>query len=98
MESPGSLPSDRVDWRCDVAVAPRTCTGGGVARRPLVAAAVGAVASALVPTLARAAAKPLVVGGLAVTCNLTLPVACVAKAKANAADKSGKPPLEFEYS
>src|SRR5690349_23088818 len=98
MESPGSLPSDRVDRRCDVAVAPRTCTGGGVARRPLVAAAVGAVASALVPTLARAAAKPLVVGGLAVTCNLTLPVACVAKAKANAADKSGKPPLEFEYS
>jgi len=98
MESPGSLPSDRVDRRCDVAIAPRTCTGGGVARRPLVAAAVGAVASALVPTLARAAAKPLVVGGLAVTCNLTLPVACVAKAKANAADKSGKPPLEFEYS
>src|SRR5262249_13763479 len=30
--------------------------------------------------------------------NLTLPVACVARATANAADKSGGPKFEFEYS
>ncbi|MES2889610.1 MAG: ABC transporter substrate-binding protein [Pseudomonadota bacterium] len=42
--------------------------------------------------------KPVQVGGLPVTCNLTLPVACVAKAAANAADKSGAPKFEFEYS
>jgi NitT/TauT family transport system substrate-binding protein len=38
------------------------------------------------------------VGGLAVTCSLTLPVACVAKGAANRADKSGAPQFEFEYS
>ena len=32
----------------------------------------------------------LVVGGLPVTCNLTLPVACMAKAASNAAEKSGR--------
>jgi NitT/TauT family transport system substrate-binding protein len=37
----------------------------------------------------------LVVGGLPVTCNLTLPVACVARAKAQAA---GEPGLAFQYS
>lgn len=47
---------------------------------------------------AHAAAKPLQVGGLPVTCNLTLPVACVARAGSNAGDKSGAPPFEFEYS
>jgi NitT/TauT family transport system substrate-binding protein len=40
-----------------------------------------------------AASSKLVVGGLPVTCNLTLPVACVARA----ASKAG-PALEFEYS
>jgi NitT/TauT family transport system substrate-binding protein len=40
----------------------------------------------------------LVVGGLPVTCNLTLPVACVAKAMSNkAAGKNGSP-FEYEYS
>ena len=61
----------------------------------------GALAAAL-PTIAlpasAATAKPLPVGGLPVTCNLTLPVACVAKAAANTADKSGAPQFEFEYS
>ncbi len=98
MDSPGRSPSDRADPRCDVAVTAREGTDGAVGRRPLVAAALGAAASALVPTFARAAAKPLVVGGLAVTCNLTLPVACVARAKANAADTSGTRAFEFEYS
>ena len=61
----------------------------------------GALAAAL-PAIARpasaAAAKPLVVGGLAVTCNLTLPVACVARAAASRTDKSGAPQLAFEFS
>ena len=53
----------------------------------------GALASALplaVPSLAFAAPEPLIVGGLPVTCNLTLPVACMAKAA------SGTP--AFQYS
>ncbi|MEO8806069.1 MAG: nitrate ABC transporter substrate-binding protein, partial [Burkholderiaceae bacterium] len=62
----------------------------------------GAVAAALLPALARpvaaAASKPLLVGGLPVTCNLTLPVACVARASSNSADKSGGPQFEYEYS
>ena len=40
----------------------------------------------------------LVVGGLPVTCNLTLPVACAARAVTNRADKSGAPQLAFAYS
>ena len=40
----------------------------------------------------------LVVGGLPVTCNLTLPVACVAKATANSSASAGGPKYEFEYS
>jgi len=60
------------------------------------------VAAALVPGAALSAAaatpKPLLVGGLPVTCNLTLPVACVARASTNGADKSGGPQFEYEYS
>jgi NitT/TauT family transport system substrate-binding protein len=40
----------------------------------------------------------LVVGGLAVTCNLTLPIACVARATTNAAAAAGTPKFEYEYS
>ena len=43
-------------------------------------------------------ATPLVVGGLPVTCNLTLPVACVSKARSNAALPLGQPRFEFQYS
>ena len=39
----------------------------------------------------------LVVGGLPVTCNLTLPVACVAKATINGTAPAGDPRFEFEY-
>ena len=39
----------------------------------------------------------LVVGGLPVTCNLTLPVACVAKAASNAKAAPGAPQYEFVY-
>ena len=41
-----------------------------------------------------AAAKPLTVGGLAVTCNLTLPVACAANAAANRGKDGGS---QFAY-
>jgi NitT/TauT family transport system substrate-binding protein len=41
--------------------------------------------------------RPLVVGGLPVTCNLTLPVACSAKAADNAANRPG-PRFEFQFS
>jgi NitT/TauT family transport system substrate-binding protein len=43
-------------------------------------------------------AEPLLVGGLPVTCNLTLPVACVAKAASNGAAGSGAPRFEYAYS
>ena len=42
--------------------------------------------------------KALVVGGLPVTCNLTLPVACVARAASNAANPGARPDFEYEYS
>lgn len=40
----------------------------------------------------------LVVGGLPVTCNLTLPVACVARATANGTATAGATKFAFEYS
>jgi len=42
--------------------------------------------------------KSLVVGGLPVTCNLTLPVACVARATQNSADPGASPRFAYEYS
>jgi len=41
---------------------------------------------------------PLQVGGLPVTCNLTLPVACVAKAMSNRMAPAGTPQFEYEFS
>ncbi len=43
-------------------------------------------------------ANALVVGGLPVTCNLTLPVACVARATTNSTASAGAPKFAFEYS
>jgi NitT/TauT family transport system substrate-binding protein len=43
-------------------------------------------------------AGPLLVGGLPVTCNLTLPVACVAKATSNNAAATGSPRFDYEFS
>src|SRR5262245_33040571 len=43
-------------------------------------------------------ANSLVVGGLPVTCNLTLPVACVGRDKINAQAAPGATKYEFEYS
>lgn len=42
--------------------------------------------------------RPLQVGGLPVTCNLTLPVACVAREAANAVAVAGEPQFHYEYS
>jgi NitT/TauT family transport system substrate-binding protein len=42
--------------------------------------------------------EPLVVGGLPVTCNLTLPVACASKAQTNAALAAGQPRFDYQYS
>jgi len=67
-------------------------------RRTLLRGALGAVLPALTWPKAAAATKPLLVGGLPVTCNLTLPVACVARAAANSAAKGAGPQFEFEYS
>jgi len=47
---------------------------------------------------ARHADAPLLVGGLPVTCNLTLPVACTAKAATNLAAPPGTPRFRYEYS
>ncbi len=44
---------------------------------------------------AAASSRALQVGGLPVTCNLTLPVACTARATENA--KAGAAPFEYEY-
>lgn len=59
----------------------------------------GALATALplaMPSLALAKPEPLIVGGLPVTCNLTLPIACMAKAAADA--RTGNTQQGFEYS
>jgi NitT/TauT family transport system substrate-binding protein len=67
----------------------------GLDRRQLLQ---GLAASALLPAAlsAQAAPGPLIVGGLPVTCNLTLPVACAARVASNKA--SGSKAFEFEYS
>jgi NitT/TauT family transport system substrate-binding protein len=64
-------------------------------RRQVLKVAAASTLPLVFPMTARAAPGPLVVGGLPVTCNLTLPVACVAKANANA---KAATPFAFEYS
>src|ERR1051325_2602825 len=66
-------------------------------RRVLRGMFAAAVSAGSLPAWA-AVSKPLQVGGLPVTCNLTLPVAVVAKATANSADKSAGAHFQFEYS
>jgi len=60
-------------------------------RRSLLLGAAAAAVSSGIPRFAGAARGPLVVGGLPVTCNLTLPVACTARAAQGGA-------AQFEYS
>ena len=80
-------------------------TAPGLDRRQLLRSAAGGVLTsatgallASLPRLARASSDPIQVGGLPVTCNLTLPVACTARAVENSASKSGGPQIQFEYS
>jgi NitT/TauT family transport system substrate-binding protein len=67
----------------------------GLDRRQLLRGALAATLPALALPAA-AADDPLVVGGLPVTCNLTLPVACSARSATNKA--SGSKAFQFEYS
>ena len=77
----------------------------GLDRRQLLRGAAGGLMTGTAATVlaslsgaARASSDPVQVGGLPVTCNLTLPVACAARAAENSALKGGSPPIEFEYS
>ncbi|RZJ24524.1 MAG: nitrate ABC transporter substrate-binding protein, partial [Haliea sp.] len=67
-------------------------------RRQLLRGTAAVLAAPFAAGPAAAAPKPLQVGGLPVTCNLTLPVACVARATSNAAAKGAGPQLAYEYS
>jgi len=67
-------------------------------RRQVLRGALAAALPGIALPASAATPKPLLVGGLPVTCNLTLPVACVARAAANAGEKNGAPQFEFEYS
>ena len=66
-------------------------------RRQILGGTIAAPLALVLPSQAKAAQKPVLVGGLPVTCNLTLPVACVARAAANAKPGGGAQ-FEYEYS
>lgn len=74
---------------------------GEIDRRLLLKGVLGAgVVAAGIPVVgcsSRAEAKPLVVGGLAVTCNLTLPVACAAKEAEKRGGQADRSQPGFEY-
>ncbi|QAY75639.1 ABC transporter substrate-binding protein [Sphingosinicella sp. BN140058] len=78
--------------------------GRKIERRWLLRGALGAGAAAAVALPARRflspaeAAQPLTVGGLAVTCNLTLPIACAANDAANPFGMRDAAQLAFGYS
>jgi NitT/TauT family transport system substrate-binding protein len=65
-------------------------------RRQVLKGALAAAAPFCLPASAHAAAGPLVIGALPVTCNLTLPVTCAAKDASNA--KGVGPRFEYEFS
>ena len=67
-------------------------------RRLLLRTAMAATLPLFARPVAAAAAKPLVVGGLPVTCNLTLPVACAARSTALGGAPGGASQVPFEYS
>jgi NitT/TauT family transport system substrate-binding protein len=73
-----------------------------IRRRQLLKAGLATAAAATLPfgllSCANSRSGPLQVGGLPVTCNLTLPVACVARAAANKAAAAQAPGFEYEYS
>jgi len=64
-------------------------------RRQMLLGTAAALLCGATRSAAQGAGKPLQVGGLPVTCNLTLPVACVASAADSSASKSAGPLFEF---
>ena len=74
---------------------------GEIDRRLLLKGVLGAGITAaglpLIGCSSRAEAKPLVIGGLAVTCNLTLPVACAAREAAQRSGQADRSKPGFEY-
>jgi NitT/TauT family transport system substrate-binding protein len=64
-------------------------------RRQVLKGALAGTLPLALPSLALAGNDPLIVGGLPVTCNLTLPVACSAKAASIA--RGGSPQQAFQY-
>jgi NitT/TauT family transport system substrate-binding protein len=69
-----------------------------LSRRQAIQGLAAAAAVPLVAGCAQQKANSLIVGGLPVTCNLTLPVACVGKEAVNRAAAAGATKYEFEYS
>jgi NitT/TauT family transport system substrate-binding protein len=67
-------------------------------RQVLQCALAAAMPGSLLSCTAEKKNPSLIVGGLPVTCNLTLPIACVARAAANGASKAPNPPFTYEYS
>ncbi len=64
-------------------------------RRQLLQGAGAAVLAQAIPSQAQSAGKPLQVGGLPVTCNLTLPVACFASSAGTSGGGASNPVFEF---
>jgi NitT/TauT family transport system substrate-binding protein len=75
-----------------------------ISRRQLLLSGLAAGAAAALPWGALSCSggeqgeEPLLVGGLPVTCNLTLPIACVARATRNASAPPGAPLHRYAYS
>ena len=68
-------------------------------RRQILQGAIAAVLpSGLLSCAGEKKERSLIVGGLPVTCNLTLPVACVARAAENGASAASIPQFSYEYS
>jgi NitT/TauT family transport system substrate-binding protein len=70
----------------------------GTTRRQLLQAALASTLPLGLWSCGGAKSNVLQVGGLPVTCNLTLPVACTARAAKNAAAPAGAPRFEYGYS
>jgi NitT/TauT family transport system substrate-binding protein len=73
-------------------------TSSGTTRRHLLQAALASTLPIGLWSCGGDRGKALQVGGLPVTCNLTLPVACTARSAKNARAAAGEPRFEYQYS
>jgi NitT/TauT family transport system substrate-binding protein len=73
-------------------------SGHSLSRRRVLLGLAGAALPLATVSCAKPKSNALAVGGLPVTCNLTLPVACVARAANNSAASAGAAKFEYEYS